>query len=136
MGKGDGDAARESFAEAASQLEARLVEAPDDERYRGALGLAYAGLGRSEDALREVRRAVELMPVTREAWRGVLRLGELAAVHAWSGDADSAIVHLDTLLSRPGELTTAILRHDPMWDALRDHHGFEALLARHEAVGE
>ncbi len=54
--KGDTVAARAAFSRAARDLKSRLDERPDDERYRGALGLAYAGLGRSEDALREARR--------------------------------------------------------------------------------
>ena len=132
---GDEEAARTAFSEAATDLEALLGESPDDERYRGALGLAYAGLGRSADALREARRGVELMPVKMEAWRGVFRLGELAAVHAWVGDPDSAVAHLDALLSMPGELTTYILRHEPTWDPLRDDPAFEAMVARHEAAG-
>jgi serine/threonine-protein kinase len=132
---GDETAASAAFADAAIDLESRLEESPDDERLRGALGLAYAGLGRSEDALREVRRGVELMPVEQEAWRGVFRLGELAAVHAWVGNADSAIAHLDALLSIPGELSTDILRHEPAWDPLRDDPAFEAMLTRHEQAG-
>ena len=133
--RGNEDAARAAFGEAARDLEGRLADSPDDERYRGALGLAYAGLGRTEDALREARRGVELMPVEKEAWRGVYRLGELAAVHAWVGNSDSAVAHLDALLSRPGELTTYILRHEPTWDPLRVDPAFDAMLARHEAAG-
>jgi TolB-like protein len=132
---GDRAAARSDFMEAAELLERLAAAAPDDERYRGVLGLAYAGLGRTEDALREARRGVELMPVEREAWRGAIRRGELAAVHAWVGNADSAVAHLDALLSRPGELTSYQLRNDPTWDPLRSDPGFEALLDRYEAAG-
>ena len=133
--KGDEEAARAAFGEVAMDLETRLADSPDDERYRGALGLAYAGLGRADDALREARRGVELMPVEKEAWRGVYRLGELAAVHAWIGNVDSAVAHVDALLSAPGELTTYILRHDPTWDSLRDEPEFERMVAQHEAAG-
>ena len=133
--RGDQSSARAAFADAASDLETRLADSPDDERYHGALGLSYAGLGRSDDALREARLGVELMPVEKEAWRGVYRLGELAAVHAWVGNTDSAVAHLDALLSIPGELTTYILRHEPTWDPLRDDPAFDAMLARHEAAG-
>jgi len=59
----------------------------------------------------------------------------LAAVHAWVGNSDSAVAHLDALLSRPGELTTYILRHEPTWDPLRDDPAFDEMLARHEAAG-
>ena len=36
---------------------------PTDPHIRVALGLAYAGLGRTADALREARRAIELAPI-------------------------------------------------------------------------
>ncbi|MGW8281673.1 MAG: hypothetical protein ACWGON_00115 [Gemmatimonadota bacterium] len=134
--KGDVTASHEDFGEAASVLEGRLAADTEDERYVGALALAYAGLGRSEDALREARRAVEMMPIEKELWRGGFRLGELAAVHAWVGDADSAVAHLDVLLSVPGELSTYILRHDPTWEPLWDDPGFEAMLSRHESDGD
>jgi TolB-like protein/regulator of sirC expression with transglutaminase-like and TPR domain len=133
---GEGEAARADFSEAAAVLERHVVAAPDDERYRGALALAYAGLGRTEDALREARRGVQLMPFEREAWRGAIRQGELAAVHAWVGNADSAVAHLDALLSRPGELTTYLLRNDPTWDPLRGEPAFEALLDRYGSAGD
>ncbi len=74
------------------------------------------------------------MPVEREAWRGVFRLGELAAVHASVGNVDSAVAHLDALLSMPGELTTYILRNEPAWEPLRGEPAFEAMVARHEAA--
>jgi TolB-like protein/regulator of sirC expression with transglutaminase-like and TPR domain len=131
--KGDHEAARRDFTEAAASLERLATAAPDDERYRGVLGLAYAGLGRPEDALREARRGVELMPVEREAWRGAIRRGELAAVHAWVGNTDSAVAHLGALLSRPGEITTYQLRNDPTWDPLLGEPAFERLVARYES---
>jgi len=34
-----------------------------------ALGIAYAGLGRKEDAVRSGKHAVDLLPVEKEAWR-------------------------------------------------------------------
>ncbi|MEJ2546762.1 MAG: tetratricopeptide repeat protein [Gemmatimonadota bacterium] len=131
--KGDRESAGSDYMEAAALLERLTAAAPDDERYRGVLGLAYAGLGRPEDALREARRGVELMPVEREAWRGAIRLGELAAVHAWVGNTDSAVAHLDALLSRPGEITIHQLRNDPTWDPLRGEPAFERLVARYES---
>ncbi len=36
-----------------SMLETKIQERPDDDRFRSALGIAYAGLARKEDAIRE-----------------------------------------------------------------------------------
>lgn len=59
---GDAEGARRSFEVARRLLEAEVQTTPDDGRLRAALRVAYAGLGRTEDALRESRRALELMP--------------------------------------------------------------------------
>ncbi|MFC1661564.1 hypothetical protein ACFL3S_08960 [Gemmatimonadota bacterium] len=46
------------------------------------------------------------------------------------GEFDAAIETLDTLLSHPSEISAPLLRIDPIWDPLRDHHRFQALLER------
>lgn len=120
-------AAREAFELAAADLEAARDSLPDDVRFAGALGLAYAGLGRREDAIREGTRATELMSIDMEAWRGATHLEELGKIHAQLGDVDEAIDIIDTLLSRPGELSVNLLRLDPAWDNLRADPRFQAL---------
>ena len=52
-----------------SMLVSKIQERPHDERFRSALGIAYAGLGRKEDAIHEGELAVELLPMSKEAWR-------------------------------------------------------------------
>ncbi len=65
---------------------AALTGRPDDARYRSALGIAYAGLGRKEDAIREGELAVELLPMSKEAWRGAYRVEDLARIYATVGE--------------------------------------------------
>ena len=127
---GDSAAARAAFLAAVDVLEAAKVEMPDDERVAGALGLAYAGLGRRDEAIAEGTRATELMPIEREAWRGAIRLGELARVYADLGDADAALPIIRRLLDAPGELSETVLRLDPAFDPIRDHPGFDELTER------
>lgn len=110
--------------------EARLGVTPDDPRVHSALGIAYAGLGRRADALREGERAIALRPVEEDAWHGVYRVESLAVIHTMLGDHDEAVALLEYLLSTPGTLTVPFLRIDYRFAALRDHPGFRALLAR------
>jgi serine/threonine-protein kinase len=126
------ETARTYYETARAILERKLQEMPDDHRARGSLGIAYAGLGRKEDAIREGKLAVELMPVSKEAWKGVWRIEDLARIHAMVGEADAAIDQLDFLLSVPGELSVNLLRVDPSWNPLRNHPRFQALLERYE----
>ena len=50
------------------------------------LGIIDAGLGRKEEALREVRRACELFPISKVAIDGVVLAVNLAQIYAWVGD--------------------------------------------------
>jgi serine/threonine-protein kinase len=125
---GDDDGSRAAYESAARVLESERQALPDDERIAGALGLAYAGLGLRDEALAEARRAVDLMPLEREFWRGTHRQEELARVYARLGETEDAIDMLETLLSQPGELSAALLRLDPEWDSLRDDPRFQALV--------
>jgi hypothetical protein len=56
---------------------------------RPLLAYAYAGVGRKEDALREATRAVELSPLSRDAYRGSSVEIWQAAVEARVGAKDA-----------------------------------------------
>jgi serine/threonine-protein kinase len=124
--------ARQHYDSAAAFLEARIQEAPEDSRLYGALGTAYAGLGRVEDAIRAGERGVDLLPVRKDAWHGLYRVEELARIFTMVGRHDAAIDRIEFLLSAPGTMSVARLRLDPTWDPLRDHPRFQALLERYE----
>ena len=77
------------------------------------------------------KRAVELLPVEKEAWRGTYRIEDLARIYTVVGEYDKAIDKLESLLSRPGMLSVNILKLDPVWDPLRDHPRFQRLLEKY-----
>jgi len=120
--------AKKYYDEAQSILESKIEEQPGDERFHSSLGIAYAGLGRKEDAIREGKLAVELLPVTKDAWRGTLRVEDLARIYVMVGEFDAAIDQIEFLLSVPGVMSIPLLRLDPAWDPLRDHGRFKRLL--------
>ncbi|MBW8041556.1 MAG: protein kinase [Planctomycetes bacterium] len=120
--------AKKYYEEARSILESKFEEQPEDARFHSSLGIAYAGLGRKEDALREGKLAVELLPVSKEAWRGLHPVEALAQIYAMVGEFDAAIEKLEYLLSIPSETSIPLLRLDPTWAPLRDHRRFKKLL--------
>jgi tetratricopeptide (TPR) repeat protein len=126
--KDDPARAASAFDSARAELEAEVEANPTEPRLRSALGIAYAGLGRKEDALREGQAGVRLMPPEKEAWKGNWRVFQLARIEAMVGETDAAIDHLAHLLSIPVDLTAAELRIDPAWDPLRGDERFEALI--------
>src|SRR5207302_10713510 len=54
------------------------------------LGLIDAALGKKEEALREAHRAVEFLPVEKDAFTGPQMIEILAMTAAWMGEKDLA----------------------------------------------
>ena len=61
-----------------------------------------AGLGRKEDAIREARRAVELVPIAKDSLNGPASVADLALVYAWTGERDRALEQLEIVATIPG----------------------------------
>ncbi|MCK5572195.1 MAG: tetratricopeptide repeat protein, partial [Bacteroidetes bacterium] len=108
-------------------LEAELAKHPDDPRMLVSLGIAHAGLGQKEKAIRYGLRAVELLPMSREAYRGAYLVQGLARIYTMIGDHEAALERLELLLSVPSQLSPALLRIDPVWDPLREYPRFKVL---------
>ncbi len=120
--------AKKYYDEARIILEAKVQQHQEDDRFRSFLGIAYAGLGREEDAIREGKKGVELLPVSEDAFSGPSRVEDLAQIYVMVGKFDAAIDQLEYLLSIPGELSIPLLQLDPAWDPLRNHPRFQKLL--------
>ncbi len=124
---GEAARARKEYEAAVPLLEAEIKKSPNRIYERTVLASAYAGLGRKEDALREARRAVELLPISKDAYFGADVEISRAAVEARVGEKDAAIERIRYLLSIPCELSPALLRIDPIWAPLRDDPRFRKL---------
>ncbi|MHC4594014.1 MAG: protein kinase domain-containing protein [Planctomycetota bacterium] len=120
--------AKKYYDEARNILEAKIQQQRQDARFHSSLGVAYAGLGRKEDAIREGKLAVEMLPVSKEAMTGPHLVDDLARINVMVGEFDAAIDQLELLLSIPSTLSVPLLRLDPAWDPLRDHPRFKKLL--------
>jgi len=90
--------------------------------------LIDAGLGRKEEALREGRRAVELLPVEKDSMNGTNMVRYLAIIAAWVGDKDLACEQLASIIRRPSNLSYGHLKLLPFWDPLRGDPRFEKLV--------
>ena len=127
--RGDGIIARDAFTAARSEVEKTMREQPDYAQGLVALGLIDAGLGRKDDALREGRRAVELVPIANDAIDGPDLILNLAVIYAWTGEKDLAIKELAEAARIPSTLNYGWLRLHPDWDALRGDPRFEDIVA-------
>lgn len=120
--------ARAYYDSAATILETRARLRPDAAGPHIDLAHVYAGLGRFAEAVREGEKALQLLPVTKDARDGPQIVADLAEIYAMAGQHDAAIDRLESVLSVPYYMSAALLRVDPIWDPLRDHPRFQQLL--------
>ncbi|MCH7690683.1 MAG: hypothetical protein IIA17_06515, partial [candidate division Zixibacteria bacterium] len=124
---------RVAFDSARALLERKFGEFPDDHRIHSTLGIAYAGLGRKEKALHHSERAVELNPVSKDAFDGPFYEQNLAIIYTLLGDQEAALDKIEYLLAIPSPwMSVGALRVNPVWDPLRDHPRFQALLEKYD----
>ena len=121
--------ARTAFTAARAEQEKILRAQPDDPGALCVLGLIDAALGRKDDALREGRRAVELLPMEKDAKHGIAMNKYLAMIAAWVDEKDLACEQLALAVSRPNDLGYGQLKLMPFWDPLRGDPRFEKIVA-------
>jgi len=122
------DRARSAFIAARAQQEKIIQAQPNYGPALCVLGLIDAGLGRREEALREGRRAVEVLPVEKDQFGGNVMIKYLAMIAAWLGDKDLACEQLAIALRRPSDLSYGQLKLMLFWDPLRGNPQFEKLV--------
>jgi serine/threonine-protein kinase len=124
----DDEKARSAFTAARAEQEKIVQAQPNYGPALCALGLIDAGLGRKEEALREGRRAVELLPVEKDSMKGMATVKYLAMIAAWVGDKDLACEQLASIIRRPSSPSYGQLKLLPFWDPLRGDPRFEKLV--------
>jgi serine/threonine protein kinase/Tfp pilus assembly protein PilF len=124
----DDEKARSAFTAARVEQEKIVQAQPNYGPPLCVLGLIDAGLGRKEEALREGRRAVELLPVEKDAIKGTDMVMYLAMIAGWVGDKDLACEQLASVIRRPSSLSYGQLKLLPFWDPLRGDPRFEKLI--------
>ena len=134
--RGDVEGARTAFAAARIDAEKAVLSDATNGLHLSMLAMIDAGLGRTEDAVREGRHACELIPPEKSALRAPRVACNLAVVYAWTGQPDLAIAELQPLMNRPSGNSLVIqpsygdLSLNPVWDPLRGDQRFAALVAQ------
>ncbi|MBA3961214.1 MAG: protein kinase [Chthoniobacterales bacterium] len=132
--RGDAAGNQAALATARGGVEKALMIDPTSGRTLGLLAMIDAGLGHKEEAVREARRAGEL--VAKSALDAPVVACDLAVVYAWTSQPDRAFAVLDEWITRPtggnalNQPTYGDFKLNPIWDSLRADPRFTALVKR------
>jgi TolB-like protein/Flp pilus assembly protein TadD len=121
--------AHASFTAARAIAQNIVRDKPENGHAWSLLGLIDAGLGRKEEAVREGRRACELVPMSKDAVIGLELITKLATIYAWTGQNDLALEQLAVSAQAPFGVHYGDLKLDPVWDPLRGDRRFEKIVA-------
>ena len=122
---------RAAFTQERIAQEKLVAQQPDYGPAICVLGLIDAALGRKGEALREGRRAVELLPVEKDSINGAHMIEHFAMTAAWVGEKDLACEQLAKAeqLTGYGTITYGQLKLMPYWEPLRGDPRFEKIVA-------
>ena len=126
--RGDEATAHAAFLAAHAELERTVSEQPSYGPALCVLGLIDAALGRKDEALREGRRAIELLPITKDSIDGAELMKYMGVIYAWCSEKDLAIKQIAATLKIPNTLSYGNLKLHPYWDSLRGDPRFEKII--------
>ncbi len=126
---GDAAGTRRHADKARTEFEAHLRDTPNNAQQHALLGLSLAYLGRKEEAIREGLRAVELAPLSKDAFSGPYLQILLARIYTLAGMPDKAIDLLEPLLGIPAFISGPWIAINPYFEPLRQNPRFQKLVA-------
>ncbi len=131
--QGEQPGANPSFAEKREQwnrkVQKSVQKSPGNAYLLSHLAMADVFLNKKEAAIAEAKRAVEILPISKDAVDGPEIAINLAVVYAWTQELDMAFETLGPLTKTPRGIYYGNLKLNPYWDPLRKDPRFEKLLA-------
>jgi serine/threonine-protein kinase len=129
LAQGDVARAKPLFETELRLAQSQVSENPTSAKRRAQLGLVLSYLGRKEEAIREGRKAVDLLPESEDASDGAEMACNLAEIYARVGEREQALPLIERLLKTPAGLDLRGLQADWNWDPLRDDPSFRRIIA-------
>jgi len=118
-----------TFADVRERLTQKVQRSSGNPRLLSQLAVVDALLGKKQDAIEEAERAVEMLPISKDAVDGPLLSINLAVVYAWTDKPDLAFETLGSLTKTPSGIYYGSLKFEPYWEPLRKDPRFDKLLA-------
>jgi serine/threonine protein kinase len=118
------------FRTTREQLFLKIRADPSNAILLSAASCIDMALGNKEEAVSEAKRAIDMLPISKDALIGPLLVKNLTVVYAWAGEPDLAFGQINILVERPNNnfLNYGDLKWDPGWDPLRNDPRFEKVL--------
>jgi tetratricopeptide (TPR) repeat protein len=127
------ESAHKAYQSSVKYLEAMAGEFPDDPRYHSSLGIAYAGIGRKDAAIDEGLNAIELLPMSEDAFYGIQYVIDLSIIYTLIGEYDLAINQIEHLLSVPSWYSITWLDKEIRYEPLKSYPRYNKLIAEYES---
>jgi serine/threonine protein kinase len=130
--QGEQPGGKPNFAETREQLNQKIQKSPGNAVnvcLLSDLAVVDALLGQKEAAVAEAKRAIEMLPISKDVFDGPGIVMNLAVVYAWTDEFDLAFETLSPLTKTPFGIFYGRLKRDPYWEPLRKDPRFEKLLA-------
>lgn len=127
--------AHQYFEAARPILERAVAERPLAVDPHLSLADLYAQMGRKDDAIREAKRATEIIPESKDKFDGLGVLIDLARIYVLVGETDLALPIIEHALATPAGLHVNDMRVDPAWDNIQSDPRFQKLLDRYGSAG-
>jgi tetratricopeptide (TPR) repeat protein len=128
--QGEQPGAKHNFAETREQLNQKIQKSLRNAApLLSQLAVIDALLGQKESAVAEAKRAIEMLPISKDALDGPSILLNLAVVYAWTSELDLAFDILRHLTETPYGLFYGSLKLDPYWEPLHQDPRYSKLLA-------
>jgi TolB-like protein/class 3 adenylate cyclase/Flp pilus assembly protein TadD len=118
-----------AFQTARERAAAAVQEHPQDAKALMVLGQIDAAIGRKDEALDQGQRAVQLLPISKDAINGYQLQTRLVTIYAQVGEIDRALDSLEKGVHQPYAPEYGSLKLDQVWDPLRGNPRFEKLVA-------
>ena len=117
-------------------IDQALEDEPENYLLHASSGVAHAALGERERAIEAGQRAMELLPVSKDARYGLVCEVDMARIFTMLGEHDLALNQLDRLLTIPSWVSVPWIEVNPLWEPLRDHPRYAGMLESHRRAGE
>ncbi|MBA2270626.1 MAG: protein kinase [Chthoniobacterales bacterium] len=133
---GDTASAQTSFEAARERVAVAVSQRPADAKAQIVLAEIEARMGLKDEAIKRGEHALALRPVEKDAVDGPNIMGRLACIYGRVGELDRALNLLEEIAFVPGATNYGALKLDEIWDPLRGHPRFDAVVAALRAQAE